>query len=204
MMFKRRRAAGAPPRPRAGVPEEQADADRALLARVVEGDEHALRRLYERHAADMLRLLRRLTSDTGIAEEILQEAWLAVWRSAGGYRGESPVRAWLLGVARRKAHDRLRGVAPVMVDVDEVIDPADVRADVEGQALATLGHEAIMVAIRGLPTRSREVVVLAFVDGLPYRDIAEVLGVPVGTVKSRMAHARARLVRSLQEGAEGT
>lgn len=181
------------------------EADRALLVRVAGGDEHALRRLYERHAADMLRLLRRLTSDTGTAEEILQEAWLAVWRSAGRYRGESSVRAWLLGVTRRRAHDRLRRAAFTTVDVDQAPEPTDVRADVEGQVLATIGHEAIMAAIRRLPARSREVVVLAFVDGLPYRDIAEVLGVPVGTVKSRMAHARARLVRSLRdEGAEGT
>lgn len=193
------------PRPPASVKEEQVDADSTLLARVACGDEHALRRLYERHAADMLRLLRRLTSDTGTAEEILQEAWLAVWRSAGGYRGEASVRAWLLGITRRRAHDRLRRAALTTVDVDEAPEPADVRADVEGQVLATLGHEAIMAAVRRLPTRSREVVVLAFVDGLPYRDIAEVLGVPVGTVKSRMAHARARLVRSLRnEGTEGT
>ena len=75
----------------------------------------------------------------------------------------------------------------------------------EAQALSAVGHAAIMTAVRRLPVRSREVVVLAFVDGLSYRDIAEVLGVPVGTVKSRISHARARLVRSLhEEGAEGT
>ncbi|MDA8369788.1 MAG: RNA polymerase sigma factor [Nocardiopsaceae bacterium] len=180
------------------------DADRALLSSVADGDEQALRRLYERYATDMLRLLRRLTFDAGVAEEILQEAWLAVWRSAGGYRGESSVRAWLLGITRRRAHDRLRRVVPATVDVDNAPEPADSRADVEEQALAAIGHEAIMAAIRRLPTQSREVTMLALVDGLPYRDIAEVLGVPVGTVKSRVAHARARLVSSLQDkGAEG-
>ncbi|MDT0301349.1 RNA polymerase sigma factor [Streptomonospora wellingtoniae] len=181
------------------------EADRSLLVRVADGDECALRRLYERHAADMLGLLRRLTSDTGTAEEILQEAWLAVWRSADGYRGEASVRSWLLGITRRKAHDRLRRTAPATVDVDEMAEPADVSADVEVQVLSAVGHEAIMAAVRRLPEHSREVVVLALVDGLAYRDIAEVLAVPVGTVKSRMAHARARLVRSLlEEGGEGT
>ncbi|MDA0563597.1 sigma-70 family RNA polymerase sigma factor [Streptomonospora sp. S1-112] len=176
--------------------------DRVLLARVADGDEHALRVLYGRHAAAMLRLLRRLTSDTGTAEEILQEAWLAAWRSAAGYRGESAVRVWLLGITRRRAHDRLRRVARPTVDLDDAPEPVDGGVDVEEQVLATIGHDAILAAVRRLPARSREVLGLALVDELPYRDIADVLGVPVGTVKSRMAHARARLIRLLTEEEE--
>jgi RNA polymerase sigma-70 factor (ECF subfamily) len=69
--------------------------DEALLTAAARGDQTALRILYERHAAAMLRLIRRLTSEAAVAEEILQESWLAVWRSAAGFRGEASVRSWL-------------------------------------------------------------------------------------------------------------
>ncbi|RCV52802.1 RNA polymerase sigma factor [Marinitenerispora sediminis] len=174
--------------------------DDDLLAAVAAGDQDALRALYDGHAAAMLRLLRRLTSDRGVAEEILQETWLAVWRSADRFRGEASVRGWLLGVARRQAHNRLRRSEPPAIDVAEAPEPADLGADVEARVLAAAGHDEIMAAIRELPPRLREVVVLALVEELPYRDVAEVLGVPVGTVKSRMSGARARLARSLTKG----
>ncbi|MDA2814527.1 RNA polymerase sigma factor [Nocardiopsis sp. RSe5-2] len=176
--------------------------DRALLTAAAKGDESALRVLYERHAAAMLRLLRRLTSDPGTAEELLQESWLAVWRSAGTFRGEASVRGWLLGVARRQAHNRLRRLRPVHValDAEDAPDPPDPGADVEGRVLASAGHREILAAITALPRRHREVVVLALVEELPYADIAEALGIPVGTVKSRMAKARARLSGALAEG----
>ncbi|ASU83349.1 RNA polymerase sigma factor [Nocardiopsis gilva YIM 90087] len=178
----------------------QVNGDHDLLTRVGHGDEAALRALYQRHATALLRLLRRLTSDAGTAEDILQETWLAVWQSASSYRGASSVRGWLMGVARRQAHNRLRRVEPVTVDVDTAPEPADVRADVEAAALSAAGHSEIMAAIAALPEQHREVVTLALVDELPYRDIAEVLGIPVGTVKSRMSGARARLARALAKG----
>ncbi len=171
--------------------------DEQLLARVVSGAEDALRELYHRHAAAMLRLLRRLTSDTGTAEEILQEAWLAVWRSAHQFRSASSVRAWLLGVTRRQAHNRLRRTAPPPVEIDAVPEPPDPTVDVERQALAAAGRPAIVAAVDRLPRAHREVVVLALVEELPYPDIAEVLEVPVGTVKSRMSKARRMLATEL-------
>ncbi|WP_461001198.1 RNA polymerase sigma factor [Streptomonospora sediminis] len=171
--------------------------DQQLLAQVASGDEGGLRELYGRHSAAMLRLLRRLTSDKGTAEEILQESWLAVWRSAGGYRSSASVRAWLLGVARRQAHNRLRRAAPPPADLDTVPEPADRTADVEDKVLSAAGRDAIIAAIGRLPQTHRDVVVLALVEELPYADIAEVLRVPVGTVKSRMSKARRTLSAQL-------
>ncbi|MBB6174713.1 RNA polymerase sigma-70 factor (ECF subfamily) [Nocardiopsis mwathae] len=182
--------------------DTDADTDRGLLAAAAAGDQSALRGLYERHSAAMLRLLRRLTSDRATAEELLQESWLAVWRSARTFRGESSVRGWLLGVARRQAHNRLRRIEPVQValDAEDVCHPVDRGADVEAKVLAAAGHREILAAIAALPRRHREVVVLALVEELPYADIAEVLGIPVGTVKSRMTKARALLCAALCEG----
>lgn len=178
------------------------DTDRGLLAAVATGDESSLRVLYDRHSPVMLRLLRRLTSDAGIAEELLQESWLAIWRSAATFRGDSSVRGWMLGVVRRQAHNRLRRIEPIRLalDAEEVLEPADPGADVEADVLASAGQRRILAAIEALPRRHREVAVLALVEELPYTDIAEALGIPVGTVKSRMAKARARLCTALAEG----
>jgi RNA polymerase sigma-70 factor (ECF subfamily) len=182
--------------------------DEMLMASLAQGgnglDNSALRLLYERHAPAMLRLLRRLTSNQAVAEEILQEAWVAVWQSAGGYRADSSVRAWLLGVARRQAHNRIRRKEVLAVELDEAVAVADPDEDVEAQVLAKAGHEEVMAQILALPEHLREVVILALVDELPYKDVSTVLGIPVGTVKSRMAHARARLSAALAGTTSGT
>src|SRR3978361_533705 len=91
--------------------------DTDLLAAVAEGDVDALALLYERHSRLMLRVLIRTCQRGGVAEEILQESWLAIWQSAGSYRGQSSVRAWLVGVARRQAHNELRRSRVVEVEL---------------------------------------------------------------------------------------
>lgn len=173
------------------------DTDEALIGAVAAGDADALRHLYERHAAAVLRLLRRLTGQ--LPEDLLQETWVAVWQSAGSYRGDSSVRGWILGVARRQAHNVLRRKGLPTVDLYEAAAVADSADPVDVQVLAAMGHETLVAAVRALPLIHREVVALALIEGLPYRDIAEVLGVPVGTVKSRVSAARARLMSELRE-----
>jgi RNA polymerase sigma factor (sigma-70 family) len=177
----------------------QMQSDEELIAAVARTEQDALRALYDRHATAMLRLIRRLTSNTSIAEEILQEAWLAVWQSAGAFRGDSSVRGWVLGVARRQAHNRLRKAQPQLVDIDEMDASAavDARVDVEAHAIMSIAHDKIIAAIVALPDHLREVAVLALVEDLPYQDIATVVGVPLGTVKSRMSHVRTRLMSAL-------
>ncbi|MBX6385944.1 MAG: RNA polymerase sigma factor [Microbispora sp.] len=171
------------------------------MRRVADGEEAALRALYETHAAAMLRLIRRLTSDREVAEEILQEAWLAVWRSAGGYRGEASVRAWLLGVARRQAHNRLRRAEPVQVELEQAAEVPDVEPAVEEQVLARAERRDLVAAVKELPEHLREVLVLVLAEDLSYPQAAEVLGVPTGTVKSRMWTARRLLTETLTKAA---
>ncbi|MGW4561585.1 RNA polymerase sigma factor [Streptomyces sp. NPDC004561] len=167
--------------------------DEALLSAVARGDQAALRVLYERHAAAMLRFIRRLTSDQGVSEEILQEAWLAVWRSADGFRGESSARGWLMGVARRQAHNQLRKSRPQPADLSEAQDVPDPAPSVEDQIVRQAERTEVQAAVRALPGHLREVLALVLVDELPYPEVATVLAIPVGTVKSRMSHARRRL-----------
>ena len=167
--------------------------DEALLTAVADGDQTALRALYERHASATLRLIRRLTSDQGVAEEILQETWLAVWRSAKGFRGESSARGWLMGVARRQAHNQLRKSRPQLADLSEAHEVPDPAPGVEEQIVREAEHSELLAAVRALPRHLREVLALVLVDELAYTEVATVLAIPVGTVKSRMSHARRRL-----------
>ena len=171
--------------------------DEALLSAVGHGDQAALRTLYERHAGAMLRLIRRLSSDQGVSEEILQETWLAVWRSAAGFRGESSVRGWLMGVARRQAHNQLRRSRPQLTDLTEAWDVADTAPSVEDQVVVRSEHTALRAAVRALPEHLREVLALVLFEEMAYPEVATALAIPVGTVKSRMSHARRRLGRML-------
>ncbi|TQS43766.1 RNA polymerase sigma factor [Cryptosporangium phraense] len=169
--------------------------DEDLLRAVAVGDATALSRLYERHAGALFGYLHRLAGDRMVAEEVLQDTMLAVWRSAGTFSGRAKVRTWLFGVARRQAHNRLRGrFAPEPTDLP---DRPDVGAGPEELAIAAAGGTPVAAAIELLPAHHRDVIALVFVAGLPLADVAEVLAIPVGTVKSRLFHARAAVAAAL-------
>jgi RNA polymerase sigma factor (sigma-70 family) len=175
----------------AGRRSRAQEADALVLARVADGDASALTELYERYARPLFAFLYRLAGDRGTAEEILQDTLLAVWRSAGTYRSRSTVSTWLFGVARRQAHNRLRGLPPPFPA--EPPDGAEVVDVLPGPEELAVGGDRVQAALARLPLAQREVVVLAFLNDLGHREIAEVLGIPVGTVKSRLHHARTTL-----------
>ena len=170
--------------------------DAALLRSVANGDAASLARLYERHAGPLFGYLYRLAGDRMTAEEILQDTMLAVWRSAAAFEGRSKVSTWLFGVARRQAHNRLRGRASPEAIAD-LPDRPDLGAGPDELAIAAAGGTPVAAAIDRLPDHHRDVIALVFVAGLPLADVAEVLSIPVGTVKSRLHHARAAVAAAL-------
>lgn len=171
--------------------------DSDLLAAVAGGGVDALETLYERHATAMLRFLLRSGRERGVAEDILQESWLAIWQSAASYRGQSSVRSWAIGVARRQAHNRTRGAKLPTVTLERDAEIASAELSVEDSVLAAAGHDRLVATIGALDTHLRDAAMLAWVEEMSYADISEALGIPVGTVKSRIFHARARLAREL-------
>ncbi len=175
------------------------ESDEALLRRVGRGDADALTSLYRRHGDGVFWFLVRLAKDRMVAEEILQDTLLAVWRGAGGFGGRSQVRTWIYGIARRQAHNRLRVARPVEATLDEVAEPVEDGPGPEELALASVDRGRILSAVDSLSLAHREVVLLTFVAELSQAEIAELAGVPVGTVKSRLHHARAELMRSLAD-----
>lgn len=172
--------------------------DAQLLVAVRDGDVDTLRELYERHSDAVLRLVRRL-APAAMADDLLQETWLAVWQSAGSYRGDSSVRGWILGIARRQTYYLLRRRKVDTVQLDADVDVADPAMPVDDQALSAIGHSALMDAISLLSDKHRVVLELGLVEGLPYGEIAMVLDIPQGTIKSRMSTARSKLVTLLSE-----
>jgi RNA polymerase sigma-70 factor (ECF subfamily) len=181
----------------AGSPS--APPDDELLARVADGDAAALTILYQRYGGRLFGFLQRYAGDRMVAEEILQDTLLVVWRSAHRYGGRSGVGTWLFGIARRQAHNRLRVHTPQQVPLDSLAGWADPAPGPAEWAVAGAQDAAIADAFEALAPRHREVLALAFAGRLPHREIAEILGVPVGTVKSRLHHARAALARELAD-----
>jgi len=175
------------------------EGDVALVGRVAVGDASALAALYRRHADGLFAFLQQYVRDRMVAEEILQDILLAVWRSAHMYAGRSGVRTWMFGIARRQAHNRLRVHEPQKLPLDGLAGWADVAPGPAEWAIASAQRAAIADAFAVLAPQHREVLALAFAARLPHREIAEVPGVPVGTVKSRLHHARAALHRGLAD-----
>lgn len=124
---------------------------------------------------------------------------LAVWRGAADFAGRSQMRTWLYGIARRQAHNRLRTTRPTETTLDELAEMSTPEPGPEELVLAGMERDRVMAAVGRLSLVHREVVVLTFVADMPQTEIAAVLGVPVGTVKSRLHNARAALAHSLTE-----
>jgi len=171
--------------------------DEALLRAVATGDAGALTRLYERHGDALFGYLYQLAGDRMTAEEILQDTMLAVWRSAAAFEGRSKATTWLFGVARRQAHNRLRGRPDPRTTGIPLPDRPDQGAGPDELAIAAAGGTPVAAAIDRLPDHHRDVIALVFVAGLPLADVAEMLAIPIGTVKSRLHHARAAVAAAL-------
>lgn len=175
--------------------QEATDAD--LVSRVAAGDRPALAALYERHGQAVLAQVVLAVGERALAEEVLQDTMLAVWRGAASFRGDSAVRSWLIAIARRQARDRMRR-RRVHTVTDDVLSgwPA---AEPGPEDLTLKRAEAAVVAqaIGGLNARHREVLGLVYGASLSLAEAAGVLQVPLGTVKSRLSAARTALASSL-------
>jgi RNA polymerase sigma-70 factor (ECF subfamily) len=192
------------PRGDAGAPiftvsRDGACDEAALLGRIGQGDEDAMAAFYREHGRVVLAQVLLVVGERVLAEEIVQDAMLAVWRGAGSFRGESSVRSWVIAIARRQTRDRLRGRRLRVVDDAFLADQPGSGPGPEVTALDRAELAEVKGAIRELALPHREVLGLAFGSGLSLREVAGVLEIPVGTVKSRLTAARTALVRVLEE-----
>jgi RNA polymerase sigma-70 factor, ECF subfamily len=173
--------------------------DTGLLRRIGQGDEDAMAAFYRKHGQVVFAQVLLVAGDRVLAEEIVQDTMLAVWRGAGSFRGESSVRSWVIAIARRQTRDRLRGRRLRVADDAFLADRPGSGPGPEVMALDRAELAEVMGAIRGLAPAHREVLGLAFGSGLSLPEVAGVLEIPVGTVKSRLSAARTALNRILDE-----
>jgi RNA polymerase sigma-70 factor (ECF subfamily) len=164
--------------------------DGVLVAAVAAGDREALRLLYERHAPWLTLRLSRRCADPDIVSDAIQDTFVALWRSAGKYEGSGAVGAWLWGIAIRRLVDAVRRRPPREFASSErvVHEPS-----AEDQVLVGLEHGDLAGALNSLSPELRAVVQATVLDGLTTREAGRLLGLPAGTVKTRMMRARIQL-----------
>jgi RNA polymerase sigma-70 factor, ECF subfamily len=178
---------------------DPASDDAQLLRRIGQGDEDAMASFYREHGRVVFAQVLLVVGERVLAEEIVQDTMLAVWRGAGSFRGESSARSWVIAIARRQTRDRLRGERLRVVDGSGLADQPGSGPGPEVTAVDRAELAEVKDAIRKLAPRHREVLGLVFGSGLSLPEVAGVLEIPVGTVKSRLSGARTALSRVLDE-----
>lgn len=153
-------------------------------------DQHrdALTELYRRHAGWLVARLRHRCADDGVVAEALQDTFVAVWRGARTYDGTGAPAGWMWSIAIRRLIGILRKRRPEPVPNDP--NAVDVLADVEELVLSGTEHGDLAGALRSLSPELRAVVQATVLDGLSTREAGQLLGIPAGTVKTRMMRAR--------------
>ncbi len=166
--------------------------DIELVRRIVAHDDAALRELYAAYGQHLFAYALRLTGDHAQAEDVVQDALVAVWRSANSFRGDGRLLAWLLGIVHHTAIKALRRRSIPISDEMEASLPAtgplpEERVQLDEQA------RRVQLGLQSLSAEHRAVLELVFYQGLSLKETAEVCGCPVGTVKSRLSYARRKL-----------
>ena len=182
--------------------------DEALVALVARGDEPALAELYDRVGRVAFGLALRVVRDDRLAEDAVQEGFLAVWRTAAAFRAErAKASTWILTLVRRRAVDLVRREQRRRTDVLDDDVAAAIASDEAGpdeEAWLHFERERLQAALGHLPDAQREAIELAYFGGYSQTELAERLGVPLGTIKSRMFAGLSRLRELLDETAEGS
>jgi RNA polymerase sigma-70 factor (ECF subfamily) len=155
---------------------------------VADGDRRALEQLYDRHAGWLLIRLGRRCADPGLVDEVVQDAFVAVWRGAGKYTGQGEVAAWIWGIGVRRLIDALR--KKPRADLVAELPPSGTEISAEERVLLGVQYGDLAGALDQLSPELRAVVQSTVLDGLTTAEAGRLLGIPQGTVKTRMKRAR--------------
>jgi RNA polymerase sigma-70 factor (ECF subfamily) len=166
--------------------------DLDLIRRLQAGDDDAVRDLYARHGRRMYAYALRLTNDPATAEDVTQNTLITVWRAIGSFRGEGRLIAWLLGIVHHTAMKSIRGTSAYTDPPEEDVLP-DHQPSPQEQAEGLEMKRWVRDGLASLSLEHRTVLELVFYQGLSLNEVAEILDCPLGTVKSRLSHARQQL-----------
>ena len=178
------------------VPETS---DEALIGLIADGDKRAMQVLYARHNVRVFRFILRLTSNTSLAEDLVSEVFLDVWRQADAFEAKCQVSTWLLAIARYKALSALRRRSDEQLD-DKVAaaieDPSD---NPETIVFNKNRSEIVQKCLTQLSPAHREVIDLVYYHEKSVDEVAKIVGVPAATVKTRMFYARNKMAELLTQ-----
>jgi RNA polymerase sigma-70 factor (ECF subfamily) len=176
----------------------QTTPDEALIGRIAGGDKLAMQVLYARHHVRVYRFLLRLLRNEATAEDLVSEVFLDVWRQAGRFEGRSTVSTWLLASARFKALSTFRRRTEDELK-DEVAEAIEDPSDDPAAALETKDESALLRrCLDALSLEHREIIDLVYYHEKSVEEVAKIVGIPDGTVKTRMFHARKKLAELLK------
>src|SRR2546430_523113 len=167
--------------------------DEMLIRRIAEGDQLAMRTLFGRHRVALYRWLLRLVGDEALAEDLLSDVFLDVWRQAAAFEGRSSVSTWLLAIARHKALSARRGRSDAELDARIASTVADPSDDPEAALQKKNRSELLRNSLAGLSSEHGEVIDLVYYHGKSVKEVADIVGVGEATVKTRMFYARKKL-----------
>ena len=173
--------------------EEPSDAE--LVAAIAAKDRSALELLYRRHEPWLAMRLARRCSDRAVVDEVVQDTFVAVWRTAERYEGSGEVAAWVWGIGIRRLLQALRPRKPLLDRLRRLRH--DDMTSTEEQVLVGIEHGGLAGALAGLSPELRAVVEATVLDGLTTNEAAQLLGIPSGTVKTRMMRARRQMREAL-------
>ena len=172
--------------------EERSDAE--LMTALAAGDRVALESLYGRHSPWLLFRLQRRCADQGLIDEVLQDTFVAVWQGAGRWRGDGELGAWIWGIAVRRLVDALRRRPRETTTRWEPQDGSFTPMEsAEDRVLVGVEYGDLAGVLQRLSPELRAVVQATVLDGLTTKEAGHLLGIPAGTVKTRMMRARAQL-----------
>ncbi|GAB4547263.1 MAG: sigma-70 family RNA polymerase sigma factor [Anaerolineae bacterium] len=178
----------------------QTDSDTALLQAIAQGDSAALEQLYARFGGAILSYLTAHTGNRHLAEEVLQDVMLAAWQHAANFRGESKVLTWLLTIARNRAvnaHRKESAHNPPSVPLDDGVNVPSGDTEPSERVERGMTQSAVRKVLTKLPAIYREILTLVFYHQLSGVEIAQVLNLSEGTVKSRLHRAKEAFKREL-------
>ena len=176
----------------------QAASDEVLIGRIADGDRLAMQVLFARHHVRVFRFVLRLVRNEAAAEDLISEVFLDVWRQAGKFEGRAAVSTWLLAIARFKALTALRRKPEQELDEDTAETIED-TADTPDVTLEKKDKSALIrKCLAGLSAEHREIIDLVYYHEKSVEEVAEIVGIPENTVKTRMFYARKKLAELLQ------
>jgi RNA polymerase sigma-70 factor (ECF subfamily) len=181
-----------------GIIAARATSDEMLLEAIAGGDRTAMHTLYSRHSVRVYRFVLRMLRDTTLAEDLVSQVFLDVWRTAGQFEGRSQVSTWLLSIARFKALTALRQRKHEDIDQNDVMEIAD-DADTPEASLDRSRTSAILRAcVAKLSPAHREIINLVYYHEKSVEEVSGLVGIPASTVKTRMFYARKQLAELLK------